>query len=274
MTILQSIILGIVQGLTEFIPVSSSAHLVLVPYWFGWTFPADQVFIFDVLVQLGTLLAVIIYFWKDLITIIRAVIHGIMIRKPFEDVNARLGWLVIVATIPAGFAGLFLKDLVEETFNSPMTTALLLLGTSAMLILAEIFGRQRSTLKEMGWLDAFIVGIFQAISIFPGISRSGSTITGGLLRKLDRSSAARFSFLMSIPIMAAAGVLAISDLVAVPHLASFLPMVAAGFISAAIVGFLSIKWLLRFLRNHSLFGFAIYCVCIWLVTFMIHIYRG
>lgn len=274
MTILQSIILGTVQGLTEFIPVSSSAHLVLVPYWFGWTFPADQVFIFDVLVQLGTLLAVIIYFWKDLITIIRAVIHGIMIRKPFEDVYARLGWLVIVATIPAGFAGLFLKNLVEEAFNSPMTTALLLLGTSVMLILAEIFGKQRSTLKEMGWLDAIIVGVFQAISIFPGISRSGSTITGGLLRKLDRSSAARFSFLMSIPIMAAAGVLAISDLVAVPHLASFLPMVAAGFISAAIVGFLSIKWLLRFLRNHSLFGFAIYCVCIWLVTFMIHIYRG
>ena len=140
-----------------------------------------------------------------------------------------------------------------------------------MLIIAEIFGRQRSTLKEMGWLDALIVGLFQAISIFPGISRSGSTITGGLLRKLDRTSAARFSFLMSIPIMVAAGVLAIGDLVAVPHLASFLPMVAAGFISAAIVGFLSIKWLLRFLRNHSLFGFAIYCVGIWLVTFIVYI---
>ena len=111
---IQSIILGIVQGLTEFMPISSSAHLVLVPYWLSWKFPAEQIFVFDVLVQLGTLLAVIIYFWKDLVTIIRAVIHGLMIRKPFEDVNARLGWMVVLATIPAGIAGLFLKKLVEE----------------------------------------------------------------------------------------------------------------------------------------------------------------
>lgn len=274
MTILQSIILGIVQGLTEFIPVSSSAHLVLVPYWFGWVFPPDQVFVFGVLVQLGTLMAVIIYFWSDLITILRAFVHGLIIKKPFRDDNARLGWLVVLATIPAGLAGLFLKKLVEGAFNSPITTAFLLLGTSAMLILAEIFSKNRSTLKNLTWLDALIVGVFQAISIFPGISRSGSTITGGLLRKLDRTSAARFSFLMSIPIMTAAGILAIGDLVAIPNFSSFIPMVAAGFISAAIVGFLSIKWLLRFLRNHSLLVFAIYCVGIWLITFLIHIYRG
>jgi undecaprenyl-diphosphatase len=274
MTIFQSIVLGIVQGLTEFIPVSSSAHLVLVPYWLGWTFPADQVFVFDVLVQLGTLLAVIIYFRADLTRIILAAVRGILSKKPFEDPDARLGWLVVLATIPAGFAGLFLKKLVESAFHSPMITAILLLGTGALLILAELLGKQKITLKNISWMDALIIGIFQAISIFPGISRSGSTITGGLLRKLDRTSAARFSFLMSIPIMIAAGAVATKDLVAVPNFVSFLPMVAAGFISAAIVGFLSIKWLLRFLRTHSLFGFAIYCVGVWLVTFIVHLYRG
>lgn len=274
MTLFQSIILGIVQGLTEFIPVSSSAHLVLVPYWLGWNFPIEQVFVFDVLVQLGTLLAVIVYFWHDLVTIFGAALRGLAKGKLFDDPDARLGWLVVLATIPAGIAGILLKKTVGNAFISPMLTATLLLGTSVLLILAEIFGRQRSDLKELTPMDAVIIGFFQAISIFPGISRSGATITGGLVRKLDRTSAARFSFLMSIPIMIAAGGYSAFDLLAVPNLASFLPILAAGFIAAAIVGFLSIKWLLGFLRNHSLYIFAVYCAMIWLATFVIYQIRG
>jgi undecaprenyl-diphosphatase len=274
MTIIQSIILGIVQGLTEFLPISSSAHLVLVPYWLGWTFPTEQIFVYNVLVQMGTILAVIIYFWRDLVNIISAVIRGLIARKPFEDPDSRLGWMVVLATIPAGLAGLLIKDLVESAFNSPMATAILLLGTSAFLIIAEIFGKRISTLKEMTWLDAIVVGLFQAVSIFPGISRSGSTITGGMLRKLDRPSAARFSFLMSIPIMIAAGGVGVKDMLSIPNLASFLPVMSIGIITAAIVGFLSIKWLLGYIRKHSFFGFAYYCIGICLLTFIVFIFRG
>ncbi len=274
MNILQSIILGIVQGITEFLPISSSAHLVLVPYWLNWSFPKEHVFVFDVLVQGGTTLAVIIYFWRDLVSIIKAAIRGLITRKPFEDPNARLGWLVILASVPAGLAGLLIKDLVESAFNSPMVTAILLLGTSALLISAELLGKKLKKLHEVKPWDALFIGLFQAISIFPGISRSGATISGGLLRKLDRSSAARFSFLMSIPVMVAAMGLGVKDLLAVPDVTSFVPIMLAGIITSAIVGFLSIHWLLGYLKKHSLFGFAFYCIGICLVTFIIYLLRG
>lgn len=274
MTLFQSIILGIVQGLTEFLPVSSSAHLVLIPYWLGWSFPEDQVFVFDVLVQMGTLLAVILYFRSDMVKIFRAVVIGLMHKTPFANADARLGWLVVLATIPAGLAGLLLKDAVEAVFKSPITTASMLLVTCLLLILADVFGKQTSDLEKMGWRDSLIIGFFQSLSIFPGISRSGSTITGGLLRRLDRTAAARFSFLMSIPIMAAAGGMAFMDMLSIENLTSFLPIMAAGFIAAAVVGFLSIKWLLNYLRSHSFMAFAAYCAVIFVMTLIIHLIRG
>jgi len=259
MTLLQSIILGIIQGLTEFLPISSSAHLVLVPYLFGWEIPADQVFVFDVLVQMGTLLAVIVYFWKDLVSILVAVFQGLVQRHPFATQEARLGWYLVLATIPAGLAGLALKDLVEQAFNSPTATAFFLLVTSALLILAEIIGKRSRNISSMNWKDALWIGVSQIISIFPGISRSGSTITGGMLRNFERSAAARFSFLMSIPIMLAAGGSAAVDLLKVPSLGQFLPLVLVGMLAALVVGYLSIHWLLRFLTHRPLIVFAIYC---------------
>lgn len=274
MNLIQSILLGIVQGLTEFLPVSSSAHLVLVPYWLRWDIPEDQVFVFGVLVQMGTLLAVIIYFWKDLVKIITSAVKCLVKGKPFKEKDARLGWLVVLATIPAGLAGLFLKDMVEQAFQSPLATAGLLLVTALFLFLAEWLGRQQKNLTGMTWLDALVIGIFQAISIFPGVSRSGSTITGGLLLKLDRTSAARFSFLMSIPVMAAAGVLAVGDLLQVANLPDFMPVMVAGVIAAAVTGFLSIKWLLGYLRSHSLVSFAIYCIIVFAATLTVHLLRG
>jgi undecaprenyl-diphosphatase len=274
MTYLQSIILGIIQGLTEFLPVSSSAHLVLFPYWLGWQIPATDAFIFNVLVQLGTLLAVIIYFWRDLVNIARSMINGIIKRQLFKEADARLGWLVILATIPAGFAGLFLKDTVEAAFSSPIATALLLLVTAGMLLLAEKARKAARQSTAPGWLDAIIIGIFQALSIFPGVSRSGSTITGGLLRGLDRTTAARFSFLMSIPIMTAAGGVAFLDMLIIPNLIGFLPVMAAGFIAAAVVGLLSIKWLMGYIRSHSFLVFAVYCVLVSAFTLVLSFIRG
>lgn len=259
MTFLQSLILGIIQGLTEFLPVSSSAHLVLIPYLFNWNLPESQVFPFDVLVQIGTLVAVIIYFWKDLITILKAFFRGLVERKPFEEPNARLGWYLILETIPAGLAGVLLKSKVEAAFNSPRLTAYFLIATAVMLLAAEFFSRRSRNLVDLKWYDALWIGVFQAIAIFPGVSRSGSTITGGMTRNFDRPSAARFSFLMSIPVMIAAGGMSLSDLFEVPDLGSFLPILAVGFVTALLVGYLSIHWLISFLKKHSLVYFAAYC---------------
>ncbi len=274
MTFLQSLILGIVQGLTEFLPVSSSGHLVLVPYLLGWNIPESQIFPFDVLVQIGTLIAVIVYFWNDLWTILKAFFKGLVQRKPFEDPNARLGWYLILATIPAGLAGLFLKSQVEAAFNSPRMTAYFLIGTAVLLLAAEFFSRRNRKLIELKWLDALWIGVFQAISIFPGISRSGSTITGGMTRNFDRPSAARFSFLMSIPVMLAAGALSVLDLIEVPNLGSFLPVLAVGFVAALVVGYLSIHWMLSFVRKHSLIYFAAYCALLAIAIFSVTGIRG
>ncbi len=266
MTLLQSLILGIIQGLTEFLPISSSAHLVLVPYLLGWKIPEVQVFPFSVLVQIGTLVAVILYFWNDLWVIVRGFIKALVDRKPFEGEPARLGWYLILATIPAGIAGVLIKDQVEAAFNSPTTTALFLLVTAAILILAEVVGKRTRTLSEIKWLDALWIGIFQALSLFPGISRSGSTIAGGMTRNIDRPSAARFSFLMSIPVMIGAGLVSIKDVLEVPNLSEFLPVLLVGVLSALLVGYLSIHWLLKFLGKRPLYVFAVYCVIFALVV--------
>ena len=259
MTVIQAIILGIVQGLTEFLPVSSSAHLVLVPFLLNWKLDPTQAFVFDVLVQLGTLAAVLAYFWKDLLAILRSWVAGIRSRQPFAEADSRLGWLVILATIPAGLAGLLLKDKVEAAFSDPKLTAVMLFITAVLLTLSEVLSKKTRDTAQLGWLDSLIIGVFQAISIFPGISRSGATISGGLFRGLKRQDAARFSFLLSIPIMTAAGVMALKDLFAVPGLASFLPLVIVGFVIAGVVGYFVIRWFLAFLKTRSMLPFALYC---------------
>jgi undecaprenyl-diphosphatase len=260
MNIIQAIFLGIIQGITEFLPISSSAHLVIFPYLLGWRIPTDENFSFDVLVQLGTLLSLIIYFRKDLWQIILAVLQGIKDKTPFKNENSRLGWLVLLATIPAGFAGILLKNKVEAAFGSPALTAFFLFGTAFLLVIAEVIGKRSRSLSELTWKNAIVVGFFQAISIFPGISRSGSCIAGGILQNYHRKDAARFSFLLAIPIMLAAGLLGVFDLIKVKALVQFLPMLMAGFIASALVGYLVIHWMLNYLNKHSLFVFAGYCI--------------
>lgn len=260
MTFLQAIILGIIQGLTEFLPISSSGHLVIIPFLLRWALPEDQVFPFGVLVQLGTLLAVIVYFREDLWSIIKAFFSGIFHRKPFGDSRARLGWYLILATLPAGIFGILLKDKVESVFQSVSWTAVFLLVTALFLFIAEKVGKRNRGIDEMNWKDALWIGAWQAISIFPGISRSGATMSGGLTRNYDRTSAARFSFLMSIPVMLAAGMLSVFDLFKVSNLIAFLPKLAVGFIVAAVVGYLAIHFFLKLIARHSLLWFALYCL--------------
>ena len=273
MNFIQAIILGIVQGLTEFLPISSSAHLVIVPYLFNWTLDPDRAFVFNVLIQLGTLVAVIFYFWSDLVAIVRAVIDGIKAKATLKEADSRLGWWIVLGTIPAGLAGLLLKDRVEAVFDSPVITAILLLGTAALLVLAELFSKKEKSLDELTWQDTLIVGVFQALAIFPGISRSGATISGGLLKGYTREAAARFSFLLSIPIMLAAGLLSVIDLVQAEFFLDFLPTLVVGFVVAGVIGYLSIRWLLNYVKKNSFYGFAIYCVVISAVTLIVSVIR-
>ena len=270
MNLLQSIILGIVQGLTEFLPISSSAHLVLVPYLLGWEFPENVAFVFDVLVQVATLFGVITYFWKDLIAILAAMWRGLLAKDLFGEPQARLGWLLLVATVPAGLFGLLVKDAIEAAFSNPAMTAVFLFVTAGLLVIAERVGKRSRELQQLTWWDAIWIGLFQAAAVFPGISRSGATIAGGMTRNLDRPPAARFSFLMSIPIMLAAGLLASTDLAQTPELTSLLPVFIPGFIAAGVVGYLSIRWLLHYLIRHPLYVFAIYCIGLGTLTLIVY----
>jgi len=274
MTLLQSIILGIIQGLTEFLPISSSAHLVITPYILGWEIPIQEAFIFDVLVQLGTLLAVIVFFWKDLYSIITGVINGLIHKNPFSEPASRLGWVLVLATIPAVLAGMLLKNPIEQVFGNPIATGLLLFGTAALLVVAELYGKRIRKIEAISWLDALIIGLFQVISLLPGISRSGSTISGGMIRNLERPSAARFSFLMSVPVMLGAGAIAIADLFQLPDFSAQIPTLVVGFITSAVVGYFSIRWLLAYLVSRRLFPFAIYCVVMSMVVLIISFLRS
>lgn len=257
MNLFHAFLLGVIQGLTEFIPVSSTAHLLIAQHILGLQ-ANDAAFVFNVLIQIGTTAALIVYFWSDLFTLIRA-----FFARPFSTQDNKLAWYILIATIPALGAGVLLKNLVEALFRNQLFEAAIRLFTAALLLfLAEWVGKRTRGLSAMTWLDALIVGIFQVLAIFPGASRSGTTISAGMLRGFDRPAAARFAFLMSIPVLLAAGAYEMKDVIRIPHLGTFLPLLAVGFITAAVVGWLSIRWLLSYLNKNSLYVFAAYCAII------------
>lgn len=254
MNLLQAFLLGLIQGLTEFIPVSSTAHLLILQGLFGLP-SSDLMFAFLVVIQLGTVLSLIVLFWKDLWAIARAMFD---IRRSTPERN--LGINIIIATLPAALIGYILRHAVEALFQQPLIEAAIRLFSAAILLtLAEWLGRKTRQLESMTWLDAVIVGFFQVIAVFPGASRSGTTIAGGMLRGLDRPSAARFAFLMSVPIMLGAGGYQMLDVMDLPGLDQFIPAIALGFVTAAVFGWLSVKWLIGYLNRHSLYLFAGYC---------------
>jgi undecaprenyl-diphosphatase len=262
MTFFQSFILGIVQGLTEFIPVSSTAHLLIGQVLLGIP-SSDRIFSFNVIIQLGTVLALLLFFWKDIWTIARAFLLGVFHKKPFETHEAVIGWLVIIATIPALIVGFLLKDFMDTLFHNPILIAgVRLLMTATLLALVEYHARHERPLESASWMDAMVVGVFQILAIFPGASRSGSTIAGAVLRGFNRPAAARLAFLMSAPILIAAGAYESLNVIQMEGTVAFLPFLVVGFITAAIVGWFSIKWLLGFLGKHSLYIFASYCAIV------------
>ena len=264
MTLIHALLLGIIQGLTEFIPVSSTAHLLIGQRLLG--LPADDaMFSFLVIVQLGTLVSLFVFYWKDLLAITKATLD--IRRSTFER---NLGIYIIIATIPALLAGYLLKDAVEALFRQPMLQASIRLFAAAVLLtLAEWLTRKDRTLESMTWFDALFIGVMQIISVFPGASRSGTTISGGMFRGFDRPSAARLAFLMSVPVMLAAGGYEMLDVIQMPNLGEFLPLLAVGFVSAAIFGWFAIKWLIDYLSKRSFYVFAIYCAIVGLIVFFL-----
>jgi undecaprenyl-diphosphatase len=264
MTILQAILLGIIEGLTEFIPVSSTGQ-ILVGQALMRIPPSEAMTAFLVIVQLGPLLALIVYFWKDLWDILLKTLKNLGGVRDFNALpeHARLGWYILLASIPALLIGFLLRDAVEALFKIPLLEAAIRMYAAAILMtLAEIFGKRSRRMAAINWLDALVVGIFQVLAVFPGASRSGSTISGGMLRNLDRPSAARFAFLLSAPVMLAAGAYETLKVLKMPGLNTLLLPYAFGFVAAAIVGWLAIRWLLGYLGRHSLYAFVAYCAVV------------
>jgi undecaprenyl-diphosphatase len=257
MSLLEAIFLGIIQGATEFLPISSSGHLLLVPTLFNLPIPDKNVL---AIAHIGTLVAVLIYFWADIWAIGKAVLAGLQTRQPFKTSESRLGWYIVVGTIPAAVAGLTLEDFFDDVFGKPIIAALFLLVTAGLLVAGERLISGKKTLDKMSGKDAIIIGFAQMFALFPGVSRSGSTIVAGLVQGLNRELAARYSFLLGIPAIAGAGLLSVVDLLQAGSLGEELPALFLTFLSAAIVGYACIAFLLKWLRDRSLYPFAIYCV--------------
>jgi undecaprenyl-diphosphatase len=275
MTLLESLLLGIIQGLTEFIPVSSTAHLLIGQQLLG--IPTDSAtFSFLVIVQVGTLVSLFVYYWQDLLKIVTETLRFLpSLRQPRDTWNLTpdtlLGLYILLATVPALLVGYFVRDWVEFLFRQPMLQAATRLFMAATLLaLAERFGRKNRSLDSMKWLDALVVGLFQVLAVFPGSSRSGATISGGMFRGFDRPAAARFAFLMSVPVMLAAGAYEMLDVLKMPDLGEFLPLLAVGFVSAAISGWFAVRWLIAFLSRGSLYVFAAYCATIGTLVLAVH----
>ncbi|MDH7490224.1 MAG: undecaprenyl-diphosphatase UppP [Anaerolineae bacterium] len=251
---LQAVILGLVQGITEFLPISSSGHLVLVPWALGWGEPG---LLFDTVLHWGTLVAVVVYFWDDLWSLVRAWVDSIARRK-VDTPQAWLAWLVLLGTLPAAIIGFLLNDFFESLFSAPVAVAAFLVGTGLILAAAETFYDRIRKVDTLRLGDALVVGLAQAAAIAPGLSRSGLTITAGIFRGLGREAAARFSFLLSVPIILGAGLTQMAHAIANPGATAWFPLVL-GFASAAISGYLAIHFLLGFVRRRRFWPFAVYC---------------
>jgi undecaprenyl-diphosphatase len=265
--IIQAIVLGIAQGLTEFIPVSSDGHLALIPWYLGWE-PSGL--LFDTMLHWGTLVASLFVFWRDILDLIGAWFRSIT-RRSLADPNARIAWFIIVGSIPAAIVGFLFDDFVESLYADAQVVGLFLLITAIILAVSELVaGRQAHprTLEQMNLLDSILIGLAQVLALAPGLSRSGTTIATGLVRGIRRDLAARYSFLLGTPIVFGAGLLQLVRALtadASQFTDQWVPIVV-GFVAAAVAGIVAIKFLLRYLRNHSLYIFSIYCAVLGLAT--------
>ncbi|OGE76747.1 MAG: undecaprenyl-diphosphatase UppP [Candidatus Doudnabacteria bacterium RIFCSPHIGHO2_02_FULL_48_21] len=258
MEIFQAIVLGIIQGLTEFLPISSSAHLFLVPYFFGWDYQGIG---FDIALHWGSLLAVLIFFGKDYLRYAKAIfVPGHRDRK--------LAMFLALGTVPAAVLGYFFADVIEYKLRHPLVTVATLAVFGVLLFIADRSGRKDAHIHDLNWKNTLFIGFAQAIALIPGVSRSGATITAGLVSHLKREKAAKFSFLLSGPVIFGAGLVVFQDIERIT--APF----AAGFISSAVFGMIAIKLLLRFISQRSFAVFTWYRIILAMVVLIVFFLRG
>ena len=272
MPLVEVIVLGIIQGLTEFLPVSSTAHLAIVPRLFGWPDPGLS---YDIALHVGTLAAVLLYFFRDWIQVIGQALGLNAGGDPEIRRNRALLWLLILGTLPAGIAGLLFQKQAETTLRGPYVIGTTMIGVGLFLWLAEYLGNKRKNLSHVTWLDSIGIGLAQAVAVIPGVSRSGITITTGLLCGLDRPSAARFSFLLSTPIILGAAAKDCWDLLR--HEGGIPPELRTAFLLgiliSGITGGVTIAFFLNFLRRRSLNWFVAYRVVFGIMVFALAIFR-
>ncbi len=263
MTLPEAALLGIVQGLTEFLPVSSSAHLRIIPALAGWADPGAA---FTAIVQIGTLVAVLLYFRKDIVSIVRAVVAGMMKGKPLGSTEAKMGWMIAAGTLPIVVFGLLFKSEIETSLRSLYWVSGALIGLALILSLAERNIKRRleqdlplKSMKEIGWKEALLIGLAQSVALIPGSSRSGVTITGGLFLNLSRETAARFSFLLSLPSVFAAAMLELyKTWGGITSSPDGITNIMIATLTAGIVGYASIAFLLNYLKKHTTTLFITY----------------
>ena len=259
MSWLQVVVLSVVQGLTEFLPISSSGHLAIVSRVF---FSGDAGASFTAVSQLGTEAAVLIYFGRDIIRILKAWFDGLLVGEHRDNVDYRLGWYVIIGSIPIGVLGFLFKDAIRSEVRNLWVVATAMLVFSAVIAAAEYFGRKDRHVEQIHWKDGLFVGVMQCLALIPGVSRSGATISAGLIRGLDRPLSARFGFLLAIPAVFASGLFSLPD--------AFHPesegmsatgaQLAVSVVITFVVGYAAVAWLLRFLTHHAMYWFVGYRV--------------
>ena len=274
MNVLEAILLGILQGLTEFLPISSTGHLTVAGKLLGIVSESnpERWTAFIAVVQLGTLISVLIYFWFDIWDIVIAFFkENVRKRIQFksQSVNSKLGWFIIIGTIPVVIIGLAFKDMIEGVMTKNLVViASSLIGLAIVLAMAEILGKFKKELKEITWYDALVIGLAQTLALIPGSSRSGTTITAGLFMGLKRETAARFSFLLSIPAVLASGLLEFYGAIEYLNFESLFHLIIAT-AAAAVSGYLAIEFLLKFLRKNSTFVFVIYRILMGVTIFLL-----
>jgi undecaprenyl-diphosphatase len=267
----QALFLGILQGLTEFLPISSSAHLILLPWFLRWNNPLVDSLTFDVALHAGTLLAILWYFWRDWIDLIKGFLR-ILTRRRVENFREWLIIYIVLATIPAAIFGFLLEKTIEGSFRNPALVAFPLAAVSFLMIYAEMRPHPSHPLERLTLKDSLLIGFAQALALLPGVSRSGITITTGLLRGYEREAATRFSFLLSTPAIAGAALLHFRHLP--KEMASEWQIFAVGFASSGIVGYLAIAFLLHYLRKHTLNVFAGYRLALAVAVLLWILWKG
>jgi len=258
----QAVFLGILQGLTEFLPISSSAHLRIFPELFGWEDPGAA---FTAVVQIGTEAAVLLYFWRDIWRIGSTWVRSLFDRDLRTHQDARMGWFIIVGSIPIVLLGIAFKDVIERDFRNLWIIATALIALGIVLAIAERVGRKTQSIERLNWRDAVLLGLAQAAALVPGVSRSGATISMGLFLGYEREAATRYAFLLAIPAVIGAGLFELPE---IPHGAEEYgvgPTIAAT-VAAFVVGYATIAWLLRYVSTHSYAPFVIYRIALGTLT--------